>query len=422
VVTFIFPKDRAVRIALGVLCLWGLSLSFCQAETSDKPLTLGDAYHTALARNLGIQAARAESEEAKADIDIARTRPNPSLNWDLSRVERTYRLAGIQQLVEVPGKHAMRVRVAKTNYRSASADYQQTVHNILTAVRHAYIAWIGALIQADIQKDNMQLVEALLRIAEMRFQAGDVAELDVVQARLMLNQARNDNTQAQSMVRQTQLQLAGLLNTPVIVPPADPAAMAVESAYPVQPLDALLKEALANRKDLQAQTLAIQAQRQQIHLFRFSRIPDVTLQVGFEKVTEPSKEYGVFVLGNVDIPIFDRQQGNLARAQATYQRLVAERALLEQQIRTDVTVNYERMISQQAQWENDIHTILPEAKEVETLVHKSYEMGKTGIGNALLAHQSTLTVRKQSMQAFFSYQKAISDLENALGRNPEEVP
>lgn len=405
---------------VGLLGLFTIGWTDTVPQTPDQPLTLQQAYQKALAGNLTIKTAQAQTQEAQADIAVAKTRPNPSLNWDLSKNEDTYRLAGIEQVFEVPGKHMLRVRVAKEHALGAQADYQQVVHSVLIQVRQAYINWMGALIRAEIQADNTHIANALKSIADTRFRAGDVAELDVIQASLLLNQAKNDELEAQSQVRQTQTILAGLLNTPTFTPPAKPAE-AVEQLYEPPPLDASLQDALKNRPDLQSKAKALQAQRDQIRLYRLSIVPDLTLQAGYDLVVNPTK-HGSYISGRVDLPILDRQQGNLAKAKATYQRLLAERALLEQQIRTDVTVSYENVTSQQAQWDNYIHTILPEAKDVETLAQQSYQAGKTGIGDALLAHQNTLAVRQQALQAFSSYQQAINDLESALGRNPGVAP
>jgi cobalt-zinc-cadmium efflux system outer membrane protein len=421
-------REKIFQYFTGVLSISLLSLALIgwTEETPNelnKPLTLLQAYQIALNKNLTIKTKQAKVNETQADIDVAKIRPNPALTTDLSRAEETYRVIGIEQLFEVPGKRPLRIRIAKEAALEAQADYRRAVQNVLMQVRAAYMNWIVALIHAEIQTDNIDIAEGLKNIAEARFQAGNSTKLDVIQSDLLLNQAKNNILQAQSQVRQTQALLAGLLNTPSITAPEKP-SMEVEQLYTTLPIDTVLQDSLKNRQDLQAKAKAIQVQQDRIHLYRLSIVPDLTLQAGYDVVTSQTSptRHGIFTIGRVPFPIFDHQQGNLAKARATYQRLLTERALLEHQIRTDVMVNYEKVQSHQAQWENYLHVILPEAKEVETLAQQSYQAGKIDIRDALLTHQHTLLIRQQALQAFSDYQQAITDLESELGQIPGVSP
>jgi cobalt-zinc-cadmium efflux system outer membrane protein len=389
-------------------------------------LTLDQAYTMALQNNLKIKAARAQIPEAQADVIIAKVRPNPSLNTDLGLIaEKTYRIAGLEETFEPPGKRKFRVRVARDQLAQSQATYEQTVFETLTQVRQAYTNWIAALNRSQLQQDNLEVLQSLAEIAQKRFQLGDVPELDVIQAKMLVTQAQSDLELSQSEALQSKTRLSEFLNTPSFLPPPGSLFQSQVDAALVQvlpPLETLQTASLQNRKDLQVNTAALQAEKDRLRLFHRSIVPDLTLQSGYDLVNNPPTWIsGLYITGKVDIPVFDHQQGNIAKSKAAYHRLLAEREALKLNILTNVDAAYQKAQAQQAQWQRFRQTVLPGAMQVERLSQRSYEMGQTGIGEALIAHQNTLSVRQKAVQAFTDYQLALSDLEASLGRRLNEV-
>lgn len=423
------PPSRQRGTSLpGVERLPALAASQSSATPALTVLTLQQAYDLALANNLHIKAAKAQIPEAQADVLIAKTRLNPNLNTDLGFPEHTYRVIGLEQPFEPPGKRVFRIRVAKDQLSQAQTTFEKTVFDVLIQVRQAYYNWFIALNMADMQQNNVKTLQSLSDIAKKRFDYGDVPELDVLQANMLLAQAQNDASQAQSQASQNFINLSALLGSsqftaPPLLRHLTLTPQGTASLLPPLPaLQSLEEKALHNRKELQENQLALQTERDRLTLFRISIIPNLILQTGYDKVTTPPVGDGLYATGKMDIPLFDHQQGNIAHAKAAYQRLLAERQDLIRTISTDVKVTYERALSHQQQLLRFQREILPSALEVDRLAQRSYQIGQTGIVEALLAHQSALNIRQKAVQTFTDYEQSISDLEAATGARLETPP
>ncbi len=408
-------------IHISLICL--LMILLPSLSKGEKPattklqdsLSLPQAYQLALQNNLDIQAAKAKIGEAKADILLAKMIPNPSFNSDLGFIaEQTYRIGGLQQTFEAPGKRHFRIEVAKDQYQSAEDNFELTLHNVLVKVHQAYINWIITLTQQNLQEENEQVLRSLVNIAQKRFKNGDVAQLDVLQSKMLLEQAQNDTEQAKMNTKQAKILLKQLLNTQNFSAPPSQQGLSLKTVH-LAPLSQLEQEALTNRDELHINQVGLQSEKDKIKLYHRSILPDLTIGAGYSLAfNAPVWDNGFYVNGSFNIPIFDHQQGNIAKSKATYQRLLSERAAWEQQIKTEVQTSYQNVLSQQAQWQRYQKTILPMARQVEQLSQKSYQMGQTGITDVLTTHQNTLNIRKQTKQKLANYQLALTNLETAL--------
>jgi|GEM_PF-2305925 len=386
---------------------------------ADLPLTLQKAYAIALERNLSIKAAKAQLSEAQADILISRMRLNPSFVTDLGFIaEKTYRVGGIMQTFEPPGKRGLRIRVARDQSDQATFQVAQTVHQILSQVRQAHTAWIAALAKEAFQNQNAQALKAIADVAQKRYTGKEVEALDVNQSQMLAVQAQNEILKAHNNVQETQIILASLLNLDHFTAPVINKFDTLEHVN-LPPLQTLVNTALARRKDLKANTAAMQTEEDRVRLFKRSRLPNLTVTSGYDIVTPDNKKFigGNFTMAQFEIPIFNHQQGNIAKSQATHQRLQAERAALMRQIQKEIQISYQRVNYNEAQWHRFQTELLPLADIVDKQALDSYQRGKTGINDVIGQHQNAYNIRQEALDTFISYQNAVSDLQTALSKS-----
>lgn len=399
-----------------------------QAASASQPstvetLTLDRALSLAADRNRQITAASKRLAEAKAEITLAKTRINPSLVTDLGFfAELTYRVSGIQQTFEPPGKRRFRILVAEDKYKQVEAEVQDTIHNVLKEVHRAYADWIAARVQARFQEKNSQELKTIAEVAKKRYGEGQVEELDVNQSMLLYLQADNEIIQARNEFERTQLVLGRLLNlqnfkTPVITSFDELANKQLPS------LDSLIEQALNHRKDLQAKQAELKAEGDRLKLFKRSRIPNVTLTAGYDIVNPQANRFisGIFTMGQMEIPIFDRQQGHIERTLATQARLQEEQEALIRQIRSEIEISYRQVTYNQTQWRRFQTQLLPLADIVDRQALESYQTGKTGINDVIGQHQNAFNVRQEALSRFIAYHQSLAELEAAINKRLKEL-
>lgn len=175
------------------------------------PLTLQAALDLASKQNLDLIAARSRQAVAKAGIQIARQRPNPTFSFTALR-DDPHEGVFFDQPIEIGGKRGRRIDVAHQESALTDAEIAALERQIRRDTRGAY--YNLAFARADTQRLGrmVELATRLKQIAEERFHAGAVAELEVIQADLGLSRAQADLQVAGQREMVALSQLNALLN------------------------------------------------------------------------------------------------------------------------------------------------------------------------------------------------------------------
>lgn len=180
-------------------------------------------------------------------------------------------------------------------------------------------------------------------------------------------------------------------------------------------LDVLTDKVLNNRWDLKENAAELKAQADRIRQFHHSIFPNITLTAGYDLVEQGSHGVsGVFVMGSFPLPIFDHQQGNLAASKATQARLLSERVALEESIRRQIILQYQKLQASQIEWNQVKTQLIPLADQADQLALKDFSAGKSHLGDVLGQHQNAFSVQLASMDSYIRYQQALNDLEALL--------
>lgn len=398
----------------------------------DNTLTLEQAIDTAITSHPQIRAAQARLGVSQAEILTAGARLNPSLSSDNGIAEKTYRL-GIEQTIELGGKRRRRVAVAQAQREVVLAEINTFILDIRANVRRTYTQLFNLQERQRTAQEIYTIADRLLEVANKRESAGAISHLDVLQAQIASVNARNDVQTLSYEVLQTRTRLNALLNRPVTTPvntvPPTPFPQTVPGApsaqgLPLQgdilqgsaKLEELIQEALDHRPELQRNLRSLEVTQRQLALAKANRIPNLSLTAGPDYVAEPGqKEFNVFVVGNLEIPLFNRQQGPIAEAMAKRIQLEQEQAALKNQITTEVSTAYIAFVANQERIKRYEVEILPQAQEVVEKSQRSFEEGKSSILIPLNAQQAYRSAQLGYVQALLDFQNAISDLERAVG-------
>lgn len=386
-------------------------------------LTLDRALSLAMNRNLQIKAARLRMAEARAEVTLAKTRINPSLVSDLGFfAERTYRVSGLQQTFEPPGKRRFRIQVANDEARQVEAEVENTVQHVLQDVHQAYTAWIAARAQTRFQEKNSRELKTIAEVAHKRYGEGQVEELDVNQSTLLYLQAENEIIQARNEFERAQLVLGRLLDMQNFKTPAITSFDEVENGE-LPSLDTLITQAWNHRQDLKAKQAELKAEANRLKLYKRSRIPNLTLTAGYDIVGPEANRFinGIFTMGQMEIPIFDRQQGHIEKTLATQARLQEEQEALIRQIRNEIEISYRQVTYHQTQWRHFQTQLLPLADTVDRQALESYQRGKTGINDVIGQHQNAFNVRQEALSTFIAYHQSLAELEAAISKRLKEL-
>jgi cobalt-zinc-cadmium efflux system outer membrane protein len=393
-----------------------LAISFvsgvvCAQTTPPAVLTLETALARALDANPTLVAARLRRSVDLAGRDVARERLNPEVRVEAERETPKYSYTFALPL-ELGGKRGRRLDVSEAAIRTGEAELAVSVLEVRAAVRRAYFDRVAADARLVLQNELRDLAARVRDAAQQRFDAGSSPRLELVQSQLALSQVENDTASAQAASVAARTQLNALLGWPL---DASTTVVATLDGGPVPPVQAAIARAEAASAELALAERKLQEQRARVALARAMQVPDVTPEAAVTRNSEPEFNTGWRAAIGIGVPLFTRHRAGVRLEEATLAQLETERDATRARIGGEIAST---ATLAQSQWEQYVRyrdQILPQALEVERMAEDSYRLGQTGIAAFLQALQSTRDVRLRALQAGADFQRALADLERAIG-------
>jgi cobalt-zinc-cadmium efflux system outer membrane protein len=186
-------------------------------------------------------------------------------------------------------------------------------------------------------------------------------------------------------------------------------------AGPLPSMQEAAQLALAQNGDLQVLEKQIAEERARVALARAMRRPDPSVSGTFVYDNKPEFTYGWRFGAAIAMPIFTTGRPDVALAEATLTRTIADRDARAAQITGSVASAVARAVAARQAVLRYQAEILPASLQVEQMADESYRAGQTGLPALLQTVQAARQLRLSAVQAGLDYQLAIADLENAIG-------
>ncbi len=174
-------------------------------------------------------------------------------------------------------------------------------------------------------------------------------------------------------------------------------------------MERLLEESLQmklTRARLERATTALQ-------LARAERYPDVTLRAGYTYNNEPDESQVLFGI-EVPLPIFDRNQGNIAQARAELERVRVEIRRLELLLRSQLASVFNIYRTSLHQIERLRKAILPRAEKAYQLYLKRFRQMTASYPQVLIARRSLFQARIAYVRSLVELRKNLARIEGLL--------
>jgi outer membrane protein, heavy metal efflux system len=387
-------------------------------------ITLDEAVQMALAHNHSLIAARTTIDQAEAEEITANLRPNPTLfgDWDYLPLnpgsqnltylhDDTEADLGLSYLFERGRKRQHRLQAAKdvtAQTRSTVADSERTLtFNVATDFVNVQLAESTL----DLAQEDLKSFQNTVNISEDRYKAGDISKDDYLKIKLQMLQFQTDVSQAKLARLQGLDDLRQLLGYESVSADYD-----VAGALDYQPvptgLDDLQMKALQSRPDLRAAQQGVTAANSQYQLQKAIGKQDVTASANYSHVNSIN---AASVAASIPLPIFNRNQGEIARTRFAITQAEEQEKLANGQVLTDVRDAYENLHSQDEIIQLYRSGYLDEAKEDRDISEYSYRRGAASLLDYLDAERSYRATELAYRQALASYVLAVEQLREAVG-------
>jgi cobalt-zinc-cadmium efflux system outer membrane protein len=248
-------------------------------------------------------------------------------------------------------------------------------------------------------------------IGQARYKAGDIGEGDLLKIKLQLLQFQTDVSAAQLARAQGLADLRQLLGYDSIDADYD-----VAGSFDYQPVKGNLEDfqskALLDRPDLEAAKLGVAAANSQHELQKAISKRDVTGQISY---THLSYSNDISLFGQVQLPIFDRNQGEIARTGFAITQAQEQERSTDGQVMTDVRDAFENLRNNDQVVNLYRSGYLDEAQQSRDISEYAYKRGAATLLDFLDAERSDRATQLAYRQALASYLLALEQLREAVG-------
>ena len=404
----------AGRVVLPLLLACAGPATLAQPATST--LTLDGAIALVLQRNPDIAAAGREQQATEGALLQAGLRPNPELSAleeDLRRGRRTTTLQ-LTQPIELGGKREARTSAAALRRDQAGLALQQSRADIRAAAVGLYVEVLAAQQRRQLAADSIALAENASRAAQQRVLAGKVSPVEETRARVAEAAVRVEALQADGALRSARQRLAALWGDR---PAAGRDGLAVAGRLGLPPSDMAepaSRGMLANAPVLGQARLELDRRQALVRVETAATVPNVSVTLGAKRAQESGVTQAVVGL-SVPLPVFDRNQGNLAEALRREDKARDELEATELRLGSELAQAQERLRSTRAEALTLQRDALPGAREAFDAASRGFALGKFSFLESLDAQRTWFQVQAQAQRALADSLRAAAEIERLLG-------
>jgi outer membrane protein, heavy metal efflux system len=395
-------------------------------------LTLDGAIDLLLKNNLSLLALKFEIPMAQADILTASLRNNPIFYADGQLIPYGHysnnRPGGQEQFddnitlqLDVWRKRRARMMVYEQAKKVTEAQFQDAVRLQIDNLYTAYVDVIAARLTLRYSRTYADGISRLLRLNEELLRRGFIKEADVLAIRAQLETAELQVREADQALAKTRRTLGRYLN--MSGPQADELKLR-GGVYNENPLpttkEGLVETGLASRPDLNSYRLGLSRAQADVRLALASRYSDVyllyqpyTLQNNNFLGLKSAYSYAIGV--TVALPVFNRNQGNIARTKLNADQSKYELANQERQVVYDVEEairEFDTSLRSMLEMKNEI---IPASRKVRDSAYRRWQGGETSALEYLDAQKDYNEVVRNYRDAVVRHRRAMLDLNTAVG-------
>ena len=418
---------KSHRAVTSLILTLSLALGICAQTTTivfPPPdfVSLESATDQFLKKNLALQAARLEVGVAEAERVGARLRPRPGLtvsaeNLRLSGETPASRLQEygltVAQPIELGNRKTLRTEVAERTIAVSEARLTEVLRRQLFDLKRTYYESVLARVLLNIEQENRDNFEGLVKFNTARFEEGYIAEGELLKVRLERTKFDFAVANAELTFRKAKIRLLELIGEPDYE-----RAARIEVNNQLQApkaelnLAALKDSALANRPDVKVAAAELSLVESNIKLERSRAKGEVTPYVGYKRV---GVDNTVLAGVTVPLPLGNRNQSGIARAEAEQKVAQTNLALARNRALAEVDAAYRAYETAREQVRAYEAGLLRQADESREIQLGAYQEGAAELITLIDAQRTRTEVRANYYRAIFDYYTSLFQLELATG-------
>jgi outer membrane protein TolC len=400
----------------------GLTGSLWAQTANEPPLTLDKCITLAISRNPLVLSSLEKYNAAKARINQAGEFSQPNLDFDSDLQPRLFDFRrseeshfGFSQTLEFPGKIPVRKRIALREADQVLGDADLLKLDLVFQVKQSFFGVLLAEEGVTCARQDLELSQGFLDKVELMNKAGDIAEVEVIRAKVEYAKAINSLKTAENEKRLAMARLNYLLARRLYDP------FKIEGSLKGSDIqldvDKFKQQALVSRPEIRIIEFSRQGEVLRKTQALLDYLPDFDLGVYKHRMAGSPMTWN-FTL-SLKIPLFfwQTKRGRVAETEANLRSIKHEIDHLHDSIILDVEEATLNAVTAQEQMRLFNEQVLAQAEEVYSIFLFKFQKGEIGGIELIEARRSMNESRRAYAETLYNYRMAIAALEKSVGHS-----
>jgi cobalt-zinc-cadmium efflux system outer membrane protein len=404
-----------------------------QAQTppsEQKTITLEELQQMALQRNPTFAQSAANIQAAEGRKKQSGLYPNPTVGYQGEEIRGGSFRGGeqglfVQQDIVMGGKLGLNRKIFDQELKQAQMEGEEQKIRVVTNVRMAYIQALAAQQTLELRKNLSRLADDAVETSHQLANVGQADTPDVLEAEVEAQQGQLAVTMAEQNQQRIWKALSAVVGNPRL--PLTQLEGRLEDTLPVN-ADELVEKIVSDSPAVKIAELGVKRAEAALAREKREPIPDLQLRAGLQQNRELSDSTGrpVGLQGFADvgvrIPIFNRNQGNIATAKADEERAkreVERVKLVMRERAASVVQNYTFSQSAVDRYKNQM---IPRAQKAYEMYRKKYQDMAAAYPQVLIAQRTLMQLEVSYVNALESFATSSLSLQSYLLTDGLEAP
>jgi len=387
-------------------------------------LTLSALQEIATANSPVLVRATADAAQSYGQVIQVGLYPNPTIGYQSDQIQPRLTIppgatssgAGqqggyINQLIKTAGKLSLAQKVSGFDYINALVAVRRAQVDVSTNVRSQFFAALVAQQSVEVNRALAQLADEVYRIQLKQVAAGEAAGYEPLQLYAQAELARNALIQAENSYQAAWKQLAAAVGQPQL--PISPLVGRADAAAPMFDRPTLEAALLEQHTDVLTAKNSIAQAQVNLKLQKRVLIPDIESNT-YHQYDNLAQTYQFGLQFGIQIPISDRNQGNIRSAESQISRSIANLSATQNDLTARLAEAFARYSANRAVAERYREKIVPSLTRAYRALVKRYQVEpeKIGFSDIVVAQQNLATALQAYLTALGAQWQAVVDVAN----------
>jgi outer membrane protein, heavy metal efflux system len=403
-----------------------------RAQTSapeEKTITLDELQQMALQNNPTFRQSAANIQAAEGRKKQSGLYPNPTVGYQGEQIRGGSFHGGeqgffVQQDIVLGGKLGLNRQIFDQELKQAVTEADEQKLRVVTNVRMSYIQALAAQQTLELRQNLFKLANDAVETSHQLANVGQADAPDVLESEVEAQQAQLAVTMAEQNQQRVWKALAAVVGNPRL--PLMNLGGRLEDTLPVN-ADELVEKIVNESPAVKIAELGVKRAEAALARAKREPIPDLQLRAGMQQNGEllsDGRSVGLqgFADVGVRIPIFNRNQGNIATAKADAERAKREVERVKLVLRERSASVVQNYTFSQAAVERYKNQMIPRAQKAYEMYTKKYREMAAAYPQVLIAQRTLMQLEVSYTIALETFATSSLSLQSYLLTDGLEAP